>query len=351
MGRDGPVKLSWPAVVEEGETKILDTSRNDGFRKNLAPVCHPASCPTGFWLIPSSRDPKTSTRSYATTAFDQPNASRLNLTVLVIAVRRQVLLSTADSNGEMTVTGVEFEHEGKVHQIHVNKEVILSAGYVVITVHDTRTQHLLELSGIGRRNILDKAGIPLKVELPGSGENLQEHIYAGVSYELTDDAPLDTLDILRDPEVLAKQLELAKVGKELFHSGCVDIGFLALAQLSPERAPELHAKIEEIVQELESEVADAEKKGGAHPVKKGLVEQYKLLKQRYSDKAGEGSPGFQWISFPACSSTPNLPAPGKRYVTMMLVFNHGFSRGTLHAVSNDPSVPPEIDLRHLSQDV
>ena len=42
--------------------------------------------------------------------------------------------------------------------------------------------HLLELSGIGRRDVLSKVGIPLKVELPGVGENLQEHIYTGVSY-------------------------------------------------------------------------------------------------------------------------------------------------------------------------
>ncbi|KAI0085565.1 alcohol oxidase [Irpex rosettiformis] len=334
IGRDGPVKLSWPAVVDEGESRILDTFHIDGFRKNQTPY---NGDPAGFWLVPSSRDPKTNTRSYATTAFYQPNASRPNLTVLVTATARQVLLSSADANGEVRATGVEFEHGGKVHQVHANKEVILSAGTLT-------SSHLLELSGIGSRDVLNKASIPIKIELPGVGENLQEHIYSGVSYELTDDAPLDTLDILRDPAVLAKHLELAKEGKGLFHAGCVGVGFLALSQLSPKRAPELHAKIGKIIQELESE-------GDADPVKKGLVEQYKLLKQRYSDKEGEGSPGFEWISFPACLSTPNLPTPGKRYVTMMLVLNHGFSRGTVHAVSKDPSVPPEIDPGYLSQNI
>jgi choline dehydrogenase-like flavoprotein len=35
---------------------------------------------------------------------------------------------------------------------------------------------VLERSGIGRREVLEKANIPLKLELPGVGENLQEHV-------------------------------------------------------------------------------------------------------------------------------------------------------------------------------
>lgn len=42
--------------------------------------------------------------------------------------------------------------------------------------------HILELSGIGRRDVLEKAGIPLKLELPGVGENVQEHVMVGLSY-------------------------------------------------------------------------------------------------------------------------------------------------------------------------
>ncbi|KAI0759156.1 alcohol oxidase [Irpex lacteus] len=341
VGRDGPIKLSWPSVVEEGESQILDTFHKDGFKKTTTPY---NGDPTGYFLVPSTRDPKTNTRSYATTAYYQPNADRPNLTVLVTAVGRKVLLSSADANGEVSATDVEFEHGGKVHQVHANKEVILTAGALT-------SPHLLELSGIGRKDVLSKADIPLKIDLPGVGENLQEHIYAGVTFELTDDAPLDTLDVLRDPAVLAKHLELAKEGKGLFNAGCVGVGFLALAQLNPKRAPELHARIIKILQELETEVEELEKKGEVDPVKKGLVEQYKLLQKKYSDKEGEGSPSFEWISFPACFSFPNLPTPGKRYVSMFLILNHGFSRGTVHAVSNDPSVPPEIDPRYYSQNI
>ena len=45
-----------------------------------------------------------------------------------------------------------------------------------------KTPQLLELSGIGRRDVLEKAKIPVHVELPGVGENVQEHLVAGVVY-------------------------------------------------------------------------------------------------------------------------------------------------------------------------
>ena len=45
-----------------------------------------------------------------------------------------------------------------------------------------KTPQILELSGIGRRDVLDRIGVPLKLELPGVGENAQEHLAAGVSW-------------------------------------------------------------------------------------------------------------------------------------------------------------------------
>ena len=45
-----------------------------------------------------------------------------------------------------------------------------------------KTPQILELSGFGRKEVLERIGVPLKVELPGVGENVQEHIFAGLSY-------------------------------------------------------------------------------------------------------------------------------------------------------------------------
>ena len=43
---------------------------------------------------------------------------------------------------------------------------------------------ILEFSGIGRSEILSSIGVDLKVNLPGVGENVQEHMYFLVTYEL-----------------------------------------------------------------------------------------------------------------------------------------------------------------------
>lgn len=41
---------------------------------------------------------------------------------------------------------------------------------------------ILEQSGIGDRVVLEKAGIETKVDLPGVGANIQEHLYWGLMY-------------------------------------------------------------------------------------------------------------------------------------------------------------------------
>jgi choline dehydrogenase-like flavoprotein len=45
-----------------------------------------------------------------------------------------------------------------------------------------KSPQILELSGIGRRDVLQKIDVPVVLELAGVGENVQEHIVAGVSF-------------------------------------------------------------------------------------------------------------------------------------------------------------------------
>jgi choline dehydrogenase-like flavoprotein len=45
-----------------------------------------------------------------------------------------------------------------------------------------KSPQILELSGFGRKEVLEKIGVPVKVELPGVGENVQEHIFLGLSW-------------------------------------------------------------------------------------------------------------------------------------------------------------------------
>lgn len=106
---------------------------------------------------------KNGVRSSTSNAYLRPAMARNNLTVVTHALVHKVLL-----DGKKTV-GVRYERKGKLFDVNVNKEVILSAGPI-------GSPHILQLSGIGNRTTLEEAGIEVNHELPGVGENLQDHL-------------------------------------------------------------------------------------------------------------------------------------------------------------------------------
>jgi len=70
-----------------------------------------------------------------------------------------------------------------------------------------KSPQILELSGVGRPDILSKIGVDVKVDSPGVGENVQEHTFFGICFELDSSVPHETLDKLADPAYKAKALE------------------------------------------------------------------------------------------------------------------------------------------------
>ncbi|MGB5694522.1 MAG: GMC family oxidoreductase N-terminal domain-containing protein [Polyangiales bacterium] len=89
---------------------------------------------------------------------------RPNLTIVLKAAVTRVLL-----DGKRAV-GVEYEDaRGQVHRVRATREVVLCAGAY-------NTPPLLEMSGIGRRDVLEALGVEVLHELPGVGENLQDHL-------------------------------------------------------------------------------------------------------------------------------------------------------------------------------
>lgn len=106
---------------------------------------------------------KDGRRASTANAYLRPAMQRPNLTVVTHALVHKVLLE------DKTAVGVRFAHKNQVKEIRVNKEVILSAGSI-------GSPHLLQLSGIGNKDVLEKAGIECLHELNGVGENLQDHL-------------------------------------------------------------------------------------------------------------------------------------------------------------------------------
>ena len=66
-------------------------------------------------------------------------------------------------------TGAIVDIGGKTKTVNAKKEVVLCAGVI-------QSPQILELSGIGAKNTLDRLGIRCKVDNPAVGENLQDHL-------------------------------------------------------------------------------------------------------------------------------------------------------------------------------
>ncbi len=112
---------------------------------------------------------KDGKRHSAATAFLKPAMTRPNLTVITRALTKQILVTNDRATGVVFVTG-----KNQNQTATARKEVLLSAGAF-------QSPQLLMLSGIGPADELKRAGIALKKELPGVGQNLQDHIFTGVS--------------------------------------------------------------------------------------------------------------------------------------------------------------------------
>ncbi|CDO73776.1 GMC oxidoreductase [Trametes cinnabarina] len=318
----GPLDVAYPATIDVGELKVQQTFVNAGIPLARKPV---NGDPAGTYYAPITYDPKTHMRSYATTAFYLPNKDRPNLTVLSSAYASRVLPSSQNAS-DFTAEAVEFRHEGEVYTARAAQEIILSAGAL-------KTPQILELSGIGDPAVLRPLNIPVKIDLPGVGANVQEHFTLPISFEIRDDVPFETLDGLSDPEVLKKHLELRPTGRGAFTTGIIGVAFATLAQISP--------RADEIIKNAEEKIMQ-----NAEKLSPALLEQYKMSLNRLRHGAG-----CEFVSCAGMVSKPNPAEPGKRYLSIWVAMNHTLSRGTIHSVSNDPEVDPEFDPHYFEQEV
>jgi len=106
---------------------------------------------------------KNGVRWSTANAYLKPALQRPNLKVITAALSQRILL-----DGKRA-TGVEFLRAGSKQVVNARREVILSAGPIA-------SPHLLQLSGIGPAAVLQQAGIDVVHDLPGVGENLQDHL-------------------------------------------------------------------------------------------------------------------------------------------------------------------------------
>lgn len=121
-------------------------------------------------------------RSSSATAYLRGAEGRSNLRIETGAHATRVVFEGRRA------AGVRFLSRGAEHEALAEKEVILSAGTV-------QSPQLLQLSGIGPEELLSRNRIPIVADLPGVGENLQDHLQLRLMYRCT--KPITTNDDLR----------------------------------------------------------------------------------------------------------------------------------------------------------
>lgn len=123
---------------------------------------------------------KNGRRFSAARGFLKPVLNRPNLVVQTEAGVEKIIVEQGRA------TGVHYRlKNGALREVHARGEVVLSAGAI-------NSPHLLQLSGIGPGAELSKNGVPVLLDAPGVGANLQDHLQIRPIYKVSGVKTLNT---------------------------------------------------------------------------------------------------------------------------------------------------------------
>lgn len=137
------------------------------------------------WFQVNIRDGR---RCSAAVAYLHPAMDRPNLRVETRALASRVIFA-----GKRAI-GVEYLQGGEIKLVRARREVILAGGAI-------NSPQLLELSGIGQGERLRSFGVEVVQDLPGVGENLQDHFVVGETYRLKK-GTVSVNELARGPRLL-----------------------------------------------------------------------------------------------------------------------------------------------------
>lgn len=296
---DGPLSLSFPnwayafpTWATKAFSQIGISALKEGFQNGHL---------LGYAWTMFTIDGTTMHRSSSETAFirfDDPNYYLYPLTMAL-----KVLFDDSKK-----ATGVAVDTLGAKYTLSARKEVILSAGAI-------GSPQLLQVSGIGDTHLLEPLDIPVVVELPGVGQNMQDHVFYGVSQGIN----AITTSQFGDPTFAAEQALLYQESASgLLTSSTADL--LAWEKLpNKTRASTFSDRTSQIL-------------ATEYPADWPEVEYIAL-----SGYIGNNS-------MPSAAD----PHDGTSYAAIDIILITPRSRGSVNITSADASVAPAIDPRYLT---
>ena len=167
-------RLSWEILDAFADAAVqAGISRTDDFNRGTNEG-------VGYFEV----NQKRGVRWNATKGFLRPVMDRPNLTVLTHAHTTRLIIEKTAAGTRCT--GIEFVRDGKVQRARAAREVVMTAGSI-------GTAQILQLSGIGPGSVLRDLGVPVHVEMPGVGENLQDHLQIRSVYKVHNTRTLNVI--------------------------------------------------------------------------------------------------------------------------------------------------------------
>ena len=309
-GTEGPINFVINRLAPPQQEQFFPAMQNLGLEQTNSYLDGEL---IGYMRHTSNIQPSNYTRSYSPAYLaDAPHNLHLLLETEVARV---------DINQDARATGVTLK-DGTV--IKASKEVILCAGTL-------QSAQLLELSGVGQKDALEAAGVEVKVELPGVGENLQDHVRIVNAYQLRDN--YTTPDALRlNATFAAEQLALWRQNKTgLYDSTSIGYAYLQWDQVFDDPSS-LIASAKASIDS--SNVIDQKKLENLEDRSKRVPQLEVLFSDGYL-----GSKGYP---------TADSPLYGSSFFALIGVLQHPLSRGSSHINSPDFTAKPTFDPNYLS---
>ena len=194
-GAGGEWRVEKPRVRWE----LLDTVQQAGAEIGIPPVDDFNSGDnegSGYFQVNQRRGRRWS----AATAFLKPVLNRTNLELRMNAHVHRVIVENHRA------VAVEYEHDGRHFTARARGEILLTAGAIA-------SPQILQLSGIGPAALLRDHGIEVVRDLPGVGENLQDHLQLRLVYKVQGVKTINQID----RSLFAKAMAAVEYG--LFHAG------------------------------------------------------------------------------------------------------------------------------------
>lgn len=169
-GRSGAQPIERQRDPRPHTAAFLEAAREAGH------AVTPANLPEGQGFSQTMVIQHRGARSSTADSYLRPARRRRNLRIVTDALVRRVTFDLGDGSRDEPprATGVYVEVDGVTRHVRARREVILCGGAV-------NTPQLLMLSGIGPAEHLRDNGIPVVVDRPDVGENLQDHLVAGLA--------------------------------------------------------------------------------------------------------------------------------------------------------------------------